>query len=43
MTLGQFLERYCFDTSYKCTNKKCGRYALRTVCVSVCGDNESDD
>lgn len=25
MTLGQFLERYCFDTSYKCTNKKCGR------------------
>jgi len=27
MTLGQFLERYCFDTAYKCTNKKCGRYA----------------
>lgn len=33
MTLGQFLERYCFDTAYKCTNKKCGRYAPRTVCV----------
>ena len=36
MTLGQFLERYCFDTAYKCTNKKCGRYApLSCVCVCV--------